>query len=149
MWNYFTTSVSSCGPVLIVLTSFFILSNWYHYQIEYSLKIIVLIGIKLCFIAKLPVITSQKTVTSQSPLWESQLPLFTFLKHFQFTEEDIHLNSRTFLWPKDMEAVLELSQARLSHRRDMVEGVLRSKRSDFDAKWVIITVIAYIKHILQ
>jgi dynein heavy chain len=56
------------------------------------------------------------------------------LKNFQFAEEDIHLNSRTFLWPKDMEAVLELSQARLSHRRDMVEGVLRSKRSDFDAK---------------
>jgi len=50
--------------------------------------------------------------------------------------EDIHLNSRTFLWPKEMEAVLKLSEARLAHRRDIVEGVLRSKRTDFDAKWV-------------
>ena len=53
-----------------------------------------------------------------------------------FSVEDIHLNSRTFLWPKEMEAVLKLSEARLSHRRDIVEGVLRSKQTDFDAKWV-------------
>ncbi|GFG29080.1 hypothetical protein Cfor_00250, partial [Coptotermes formosanus] len=51
--------------------------------------------------------------------------------------EDIHLNSRTFLWPKEMEAVLKLSEARLAHRRDIVEGVLRSKRTDFDAKLLL------------
>ena len=51
-----------------------------------------------------------------------------------FSAEDIHLNSRTFLWPKEMEAVLKLSESRLAHRRDIVEGVLRSKRTDFDAK---------------
>ena len=53
---------------------------------------------------------------------------------YLFLAEDIQLNSRTFLWPKDMEAVLELSQARLTHRRDMVEGVLKSKCSEFEAK---------------
>ncbi|PSN48405.1 hypothetical protein C0J52_12085 [Blattella germanica] len=33
-----------------------------------------------------------------------------------------------------MEAVLELAQARLTHRRDIVESALKAKRADFDAK---------------
>lgn len=44
-----------------------------------------------------------------------------------------------------MEAVLELSQTRLSHRRDIVEGILRSKRTDFEAKYVILIITLYIK----
>ncbi|KAJ9576848.1 hypothetical protein L9F63_006622, partial [Diploptera punctata] len=56
------------------------------------------------------------------------------MQHAILPPEDIQLNSRTFIWPKDMEAVLELSQTRLTHRREMVEGVLKSKRYDFDAK---------------
>ncbi|KAK6624385.1 hypothetical protein RUM44_011244 [Polyplax serrata] len=46
--------------------------------------------------------------------------------------EDIQLNSRVFLWPNDMESVLELATQRLSHRRDAVENVLRARRIEFD-----------------
>nr|CAD7398222.1 unnamed protein product [Timema cristinae] len=58
------------------------------------------------------------------------------MSHAVLTTEDIQLNSRVFLWPKDMESVLELSQTRLSHRREMVEQVLRNKRAEFDTKLV-------------
>ncbi|XP_068084555.1 dynein axonemal heavy chain 3 [Anabrus simplex] len=51
--------------------------------------------------------------------------------------EDIQLNCRVFLWPKDMESVLELSMQRLAHRRDMVEGVLKNKRTEFDARLLL------------
>jgi len=46
--------------------------------------------------------------------------------------EDIQLNSRVFLWPKDMESVLDLATTRLSHRRDAVENALRARRQEFD-----------------
>lgn len=46
--------------------------------------------------------------------------------------EDIQLNSRVFLWPSDMESVLELATTRLSHRRDAVENALRARRLEFD-----------------
>lgn len=38
------------------------------------------------------------------------------------------------MWPKDMEAVLEMAFARIQIRRDKAERVLRKKRINFDAK---------------
>ena len=43
----------------------------------------------------------------------------------QYTEDDIYLNSRTFLWPNELEQVLELSGYRLSVVRDNLEAALR------------------------
>lgn len=47
---------------------------------------------------------------------------------------DIHLICRALMWPKDMEAVLELAFSRIQIRRDKAEKVLRKKRIMFDAK---------------
>lgn len=49
-----------------------------------------------------------------------------------YKDEDIALNARVFLWPKDMEVVLDLSMGRINVRREMVESVLKSKRVQFD-----------------
>lgn len=46
--------------------------------------------------------------------------------------EDIHLNSRTFLWPTELEQVLDLSAARLSVVREGLENTLRERRADFE-----------------
>lgn len=54
-------------------------------------------------------------------------------------EEDIQLNSRVFLWPKDMEQVLDLSSTRISHRREIAEGVLRNKCAEFEQVLVLTT----------
>ncbi|CAH1180398.1 unnamed protein product, partial [Phaedon cochleariae] len=48
--------------------------------------------------------------------------------------EDIQLNSRVFLWPKDMESVIEVAIQRLNMKRDQAETVLRNKRTAFDAR---------------
>ncbi|GLG98287.1 Dynein heavy chain, cytoplasmic, partial [Gryllus bimaculatus] len=58
------------------------------------------------------------------------------MSHALLSPEDIFLNSRVFVWPADMEAVLELSQQRLAHRREMVEIALKTKREEFDARLV-------------
>lgn len=46
--------------------------------------------------------------------------------------EDIHLNSRTFLWPNELEQVLDLSAARLSVVREGLETALRERRAQFE-----------------
>lgn len=42
-----------------------------------------------------------------------------------FTVEDMNLNSRTFLWPAELEQVLDLSANRLSVVRDNLEEELK------------------------
>ncbi|XP_055637886.1 dynein axonemal heavy chain 3 isoform X3 [Toxorhynchites rutilus septentrionalis] len=46
--------------------------------------------------------------------------------------EDINLNSRLFLWPQELEKVLDLSGARLSVVRDNLETALRERRTKFE-----------------
>ncbi|KAI4456226.1 dynein heavy chain family protein [Holotrichia oblita] len=59
----------------------------------------------------------------------------TFLMSYaHLSHEDIALNSRTFLWPKDMENVIELAWQRLNMKRDQAENVLKNKRALFDSK---------------
>lgn len=41
------------------------------------------------------------------------------------TGEEIYLNSRTFLWPHELEQVLELSSIRLSVIRENLEVALK------------------------
>lgn len=48
--------------------------------------------------------------------------------------EDITLNSRVFIWPKDMEIVIELALQRLNMKRDQAEAALKYKRTQFEAK---------------
>ncbi|XP_053695545.1 dynein axonemal heavy chain 3 [Sabethes cyaneus] len=52
---------------------------------------------------------------------------------FIFPAEDINLNSRLFLWPQELEKVLDLSGARLSVVRDNLETALRERRVQFEA----------------
>lgn len=47
-------------------------------------------------------------------------------------EDDLQLNTRVFLWPKDMEAVIELALQRLNMRRDQAENELKYKRQLFE-----------------
>ncbi|KAL1497384.1 hypothetical protein ABEB36_008364 [Hypothenemus hampei] len=56
------------------------------------------------------------------------------MQHAHLTTEDINLNTRVFLWPKDMEAVIELAIQRLNMKRDQAEQVLKNRRVAFDAK---------------
>uniref|UniRef100_T1GTY0 Dynein heavy chain linker domain-containing protein n=1 Tax=Megaselia scalaris TaxID=36166 RepID=T1GTY0_MEGSC len=46
--------------------------------------------------------------------------------------DDIHLNSRTFVLPGEVEKVLDLSAARLAVVRDNLEMALREKRVEFE-----------------
>uniref|UniRef100_A0A1B0EXW2 AAA+ ATPase domain-containing protein n=1 Tax=Lutzomyia longipalpis TaxID=7200 RepID=A0A1B0EXW2_LUTLO len=56
-----------------------------------------------------------------------------FLLHYATLDaDDIHLNSRTFLWPSELEQVLDLSAARLSVVRDNLEYALRERKVQFD-----------------
>lgn len=45
--------------------------------------------------------------------------------HCGVVAEEIYLNSRTFLWPHELEQVLELSAARLNVVRENLEIALR------------------------
>jgi dynein heavy chain len=47
-------------------------------------------------------------------------------------EEDINLNSRLFLWPSELEKVLDLSGARLAVVRENLETALKERRSQFE-----------------
>ncbi|XP_055607362.1 dynein axonemal heavy chain 3 isoform X2 [Uranotaenia lowii] len=46
--------------------------------------------------------------------------------------EDINLNSRTFLWPQELEKVLDLSGARLAVVRENLETAIRERRVKFE-----------------
>lgn len=54
--------------------------------------------------------------------------------NFVVSVEDINLNSRVFLWPKDMEAVIDLAMQRLTMKRDQAEASLKTKRVNFEGK---------------
>lgn len=47
------------------------------------------------------------------------------LRHTILDQEDIALNSRTFLWPEELDQVLDLSAARLSVVRESLEETLK------------------------
>uniref|UniRef100_A0A336M3T0 CSON009294 protein n=1 Tax=Culicoides sonorensis TaxID=179676 RepID=A0A336M3T0_CULSO len=56
-----------------------------------------------------------------------------FLLHYAtLDQEDINLNSRTFLWPKELEQVLDLSGARLAVVRENLETALKERRAQFE-----------------
>ncbi|KAG8235430.1 hypothetical protein J437_LFUL015495 [Ladona fulva] len=59
------------------------------------------------------------------------------MTHTVLPGEDIQLNSRVFLWPKDMEEVFELSETRLSHRRDLAEKNLREKTIAYEERLLL------------
>lgn len=50
--------------------------------------------------------------------------------------DDVILNCRVFLWPKDMENVIEMAIQRLNLKRDQAEASLKNKRVAFDAKLI-------------
>ncbi|XP_059216601.1 dynein axonemal heavy chain 3 isoform X2 [Stomoxys calcitrans] len=54
------------------------------------------------------------------------------LTHTQLTSEQIHLNTRTFVLPSELEEVLDLSAARLNVVRDNLEFALRENRIKFE-----------------
>uniref|UniRef100_A0A1B0B0B8 Dynein heavy chain 3, axonemal n=1 Tax=Glossina palpalis gambiensis TaxID=67801 RepID=A0A1B0B0B8_9MUSC len=54
------------------------------------------------------------------------------LTHTIHTEAEIHLNSRTFILPGELEEVLDLSAIRLNVIRDNLEAGLREKRTTFE-----------------
>ncbi|XP_076256705.1 dynein heavy chain 3, axonemal [Rhynchophorus ferrugineus] len=56
------------------------------------------------------------------------------MQHALLSAEDINLNCRVFLWPKDMEAVIDLANQRLNMKRDQAETALKNKRTAFDSK---------------
>lgn len=51
--------------------------------------------------------------------------LHSILTQILFAADEIYLNSRTFLWPHELEQVLALSGARLSVVRENLEVALR------------------------
>ncbi|CAB3363479.1 Hypothetical predicted protein [Cloeon dipterum] len=62
----------------------------------------------------------------------------SFLVSFAiFPSEDIQLNARVFLWPRDMEAVFAISRQRLAHKREVVEATLRERKNNFEAGLLI------------
>ncbi|ALC43064.1 CG17150 [Drosophila busckii] len=54
------------------------------------------------------------------------------LTHAYLTSDEIHLNTRTFILPGELEEVLDLSAARLSVVRDNLEMALRERRLQFE-----------------
>ncbi|KYN33583.1 Dynein heavy chain 3, axonemal [Trachymyrmex septentrionalis] len=66
-----------------------------------------------------------------------ELTLFLF-DYQPLSTDDIHLNSRTITWPKEMEIVMELATNRLNMRKDFLETVLRTRRDTFEKKIVTI-----------
>ncbi|KAJ8963035.1 hypothetical protein NQ314_005607 [Rhamnusium bicolor] len=49
-------------------------------------------------------------------------------------DSDIQLNCRVFVWPRDMEVVIELAIQRLSMKRDQADAFVKNKRVLFDSK---------------
>lgn len=58
------------------------------------------------------------------------------MDYAHLTESDINLNCRVFIWPKDMENVIELATQRLNMKREQAETALKNKRTQFDAKLI-------------
>ena len=49
-------------------------------------------------------------------------------------EDDIKLNSQTFQWPARMEPIFEVSQQRLTSKRDVIEDQLKARKASFVQK---------------
>lgn len=69
-----------------------------------------------------------------------ELTLFLF-DHQPLSDEDIHLNSRTITWPKEMEVVMELASNRLLMRKDFLETLLRTRRDTFEKKIITMQLV--------
>ncbi|XP_014255049.1 dynein heavy chain 3, axonemal isoform X1 [Cimex lectularius] len=54
------------------------------------------------------------------------------MNHAILPAEDISLIAKVFIWPKDMEAVLEMCMSRINLQREIVEAALRNKRNQFE-----------------
>ncbi|XP_015175416.1 PREDICTED: dynein heavy chain 3, axonemal [Polistes dominula] len=63
----------------------------------------------------------------------ADLTIFLF-NHQPLTDEDIQLNSRTITWPKEMDTIMDLATIRLNMRKEFLEGVLRTRRDNFEKK---------------
>lgn len=50
------------------------------------------------------------------------------------SDEDIRLNTRAITWPNDMETSMDLANTRLMLRKEYVEGVLKTRRDEFDVR---------------
>ena len=48
------------------------------------------------------------------------------------SDEDIKLNSQVFHWPENIKAVFELSQNRITSKREHIEDELRSRTKAFE-----------------
>ncbi|XP_050512273.1 dynein axonemal heavy chain 3 isoform X2 [Diabrotica virgifera virgifera] len=56
------------------------------------------------------------------------------MDYAHLSNDDIQLNTRVFLWPKDMELVIEIAIQRLNMKRDQAETTLKNRRTAFDAR---------------
>ncbi|XP_063226606.1 dynein axonemal heavy chain 3 [Bacillus rossius redtenbacheri] len=85
--------------------------------------------LRQCKDITLPDLRARIRITAQNLLF--------LMDHAHLTPEDIQLNSRVFLWPQDMEEVLQLAHSRLSLRRDTAEANLRVRRAEFEARLLV------------
>ncbi|CAH1793734.1 unnamed protein product, partial [Owenia fusiformis] len=60
--------------------------------------------------------------------------LLSIIENAHFSHEDIKLNSTVFHWPEHIKTVFELSQSRLTNRREHAEDELKRKVSSFEEK---------------
>lgn len=63
----------------------------------------------------------------------SELVLF-LMKYALLEPEDIRLNARTFVWPHDLAEIIDIANARLTERREIVEGILKHRRVQFEQR---------------
>jgi len=49
---------------------------------------------------------------------------------------DIHLQSRVFRWPQEIEQFLDLATSRVIQKKGVVEGQLKSKKTEFEFEYV-------------
>lgn len=47
-------------------------------------------------------------------------------------DDDIHLSSRVFRWPQEIEQILDSATRRVIQKKGVVEGQLKSKKTEFE-----------------
>ncbi|CAB0007617.1 unnamed protein product [Nesidiocoris tenuis] len=62
--------------------------------------------------------------------------LLFLLEHAILPEEDIFLNAKVFVYPKDMEVILDTALHRINIQKEIVESALKSRRANFEIKLV-------------
>lgn len=55
--------------------------------------------------------------------------MFIFLS---LLEDDIQLIAKCFLWPREMDAILDAAMGRINLQRDIVETSLKKRKSKFE-----------------